>query len=84
MSKVRVAVIDDNEKMCDLLEDVLLMEDDMEVVGKATDGMSGLDLIRNKEPDVVLLDLGARLVVNMIYFLIQAIPLVFLYLYSGQ
>lgn len=57
MGKIRVAIIDDNEKMCDLLEDIVMFEEDMEVAGKATDGTAGLELIKNKEPDVVLLDL---------------------------
>ena len=57
MGKISVAIIDDNERICTLLEDILKPENDMEVVGKAVDGMQGMDLIREKEPDVVLLDL---------------------------
>ena len=57
MGKVTVGIIDDNEKIGILLEDILRPESDIEVVGKALDGVTGLELIREKEPDVILLDL---------------------------
>ncbi|WP_132280752.1 sporulation transcription factor Spo0A [Natranaerovirga hydrolytica] len=57
MSRIKVAIVDDNEKMCYLLEEILKSEDDIEVVGKAHNGVEGVKLIKSKEPDVVLLDI---------------------------
>lgn len=57
LSKIKVAVVDDNEKMCSLLEEILTNEEDIEVVGKAQNGLEGVKLIKEKEPDVVLLDI---------------------------
>ena len=57
MSKINVAIVDDNERMVMLLENILKEDADITVVGKGTDGLQALTLIREKEPDVVLLDL---------------------------
>lgn len=57
LSRIKVAIVDDNEKMCYLLEEILKSEDDIEVVGKAHNGVEGVKLIKSKEPDVVLLDI---------------------------
>ena len=57
MSKINVAIVDDNERMVMLLENILKEDADITVVGKGTDGLQALTLIHEKEPDVVLLDL---------------------------
>lgn len=57
MSKTSVVIVDDNEAMVQLLEEILKPEPDIEVVGTAGDGISALDVIREKAPDVVLLDI---------------------------
>ena len=57
MDKISVAIVDDNERMVDLLDNILKMEKGIEVVGKCSDGLQAIDLIRDKEPDVVLLDM---------------------------
>lgn len=57
MEKLRVLVADDNEKMVNLLGELVSGETDMELVGKATDGEAACRLIKQSEPDVVLLDL---------------------------
>ena len=57
MGKISVAIVDDNERILNLLEDILKEDTDIEVVGKAENGVEALELIKEKKPDVVLLDL---------------------------
>lgn len=57
MTKLNVAIADDNERIRTLLDDILTAEDDINVVGTAKDGEEAYQLIKEKEPDVVLLDL---------------------------
>ena len=56
MSKIKLMVVDDNKEFCNLVKDYVYMQDDMEFSGSAYDGISALDMIRYKRPDVVLLD----------------------------
>ena len=57
MSKISVAIVDDNERIVSLLEDVLTEDLDIEFVGKAHNGIDALEIIKQKSPDIVLLDL---------------------------
>lgn len=57
MAKIRVAVVDDNESTVETLVECLKKDEDIEVVGTAYDGLQALTIIRDKEPDVMLLDL---------------------------
>lgn len=57
MEHLNVAIADDNERILDMLEEVINMDKDLEVVGKAKNGEEMCQIIKNKEPDVVLLDL---------------------------
>lgn len=53
----RLVLIDDNPRMLMHYEDVLKADRSIEVAGKALDGRTGLELIRRKKPDLVLLDM---------------------------
>ena len=57
MEQVNVAIADDNERILDLLEEIINMDKELHVVGKAKNGEEMFQIIRNKQPDVVLLDL---------------------------
>ena len=57
MSKINVAIVDDNERIVSLLDNILKTDDSIEVVGKADNGVGAIDIIKENEPDVVLLDL---------------------------
>lgn len=57
MGKIKVLIADDNLRSAGLMEETLKKDKDIEVIGKAEDGMDALEQIRTKEPDVVLLDL---------------------------
>lgn len=56
-SPIKIAVIDDNEAMTDLLVDLLDGLANFQVVGQAYDGKTGIDMILEKQPEVVILDL---------------------------
>lgn len=57
MGKINVAIVDDNERIVNLLDHICSSDESIEVVGKAEDGLKAIDMIRKNEPDVVLLDL---------------------------
>ncbi len=57
MSKLTVAIADDNERMVRLLENLVSSDEELHVVGTAKDGEEAYKLIKDKEPDVVLLDM---------------------------
>lgn len=57
MEKIKVAIADDNEILLDLLEEIVNSDEELTIVGKAKNGEEACDLIRQKNPDVVLLDI---------------------------
>ncbi len=57
MAKINVAIVDDNERMVNLLSDIMKEDKDIEVVGTAGNGIDALSIIKDKSPDIVLLDL---------------------------
>ena len=48
MDKIRVAIADDNKLMADVLEEIIQQDQDMEIVGKASDGEEAYQLIRSE------------------------------------
>lgn len=57
MEKLGVVIADDNERILQLLEDILSNDDEIEVLGKAKNGEEAIHVITEKEPDVVLIDI---------------------------
>ncbi len=57
MEKLSVAIADDNENMIRLLSDIVRTDEELQVIGTAKDGEEAYEMIRTKEPDVVLLDI---------------------------
>lgn len=57
MAHLNVAIGDDNERILELLGDIVSSDKDLTLVGKANNGEDMCRLIKNKQPDVVLLDL---------------------------
>lgn len=57
MSKWSVAIADDNERMVEILDHILRKDEDIQVVGVARNGEEACRIIREKEPDIMLLDI---------------------------
>jgi DNA-binding NarL/FixJ family response regulator len=55
--KIRVVIADDHPIVRDGLRKLLSLEDDIEVIGEASDGREVLTVVQQTDPDVVLLDL---------------------------
>ena len=54
---IRVVLADDHPIVRDGLRKLLSLEDDIQVVGEASDGREVLQMVQDTEPDVVILDL---------------------------
>ncbi|HJA67504.1 sporulation transcription factor Spo0A [Lachnoclostridium sp. An169] len=57
MEHLNVAIADDNQKILDMLETIISMDKELNLVGKAKNGEEMCQIIKNRQPDVVLLDL---------------------------
>ena len=57
MERLKVAIADDNERMLRLLGDIIESDGELDVIGTARDGEEAYQVIKTKEPDVVLLDI---------------------------
>ncbi len=57
MEKLNVAIADDNNRVVQLLDHIVSSDSELEVVGKAENGEELVEIIKQKEPDVVLLDI---------------------------
>ena len=57
MSGINVAIADDNERILDLLGEMVNSDRELNLVGKANNGEDIYEIIKEKQPDVVLLDL---------------------------
>ncbi len=55
MEKINVLIVDDNARTVAMLEEIVQGDEDMTVIGKAENGLDALEMIKEKEPDVVLL-----------------------------
>lgn len=57
MDKISIMIADDNKEFCEILQDSLGRTEDFMVAGVAYDGHQALRMIREREPDIVLLDI---------------------------
>jgi DNA-binding NarL/FixJ family response regulator len=58
MGKIRIVVVDDHPLFQQGVIDAFSLEDDIEIVGKSSNGGDGLELIRNQNPDVAVVDVN--------------------------
>lgn len=56
MEKISVVIIDDNKPLCQSLQKDIDETSDLETIGIAHDGLEGFEMIQEKLPDVVILD----------------------------
>lgn len=57
MENVKVCIADDNRDLVMLLEDYINSQEDMEVIGKSYNGQECLEMVQEKLPDVLILDI---------------------------
>lgn len=57
LEKIKVAMADDNREVVNLIEEYLTAQQDMEVIGVAYNGLECLQMVKDKKPDVLLLDI---------------------------
>jgi DNA-binding NarL/FixJ family response regulator len=55
--RCRVLLVDDHERMREMLRSVLTLFDDVELVGEAGDGEEAIQRVASCKPDIVLLDI---------------------------
>lgn len=57
MENVNVVIVDDNPMILNTLDEVISSEAGRSVIGRADNGKDAIDMIKDTQPDVVLLDL---------------------------
>ena len=57
MEKLNIAIADDNALMVQLLDQIVSSDEELRVVGKAGNGEELIDIIKEKKPDVDLMDI---------------------------
>jgi len=56
-NKISVLIADDNVQFGDMLQEFINSNDDMQVVGVARDGVQAIEMIKDYNPDIVILDI---------------------------
>lgn len=86
--KIKVFIVDDSPLMCKALEQILLEDPDIEIVGQALSGQSALEALENIESDVCTLDVqmpGMNGVTLLKHIMIRhPIPALMLSAYTGE
>ena len=54
---IRIAIAEDHQALLDGIKLMLEFETDIEVVGEANDGEELLEIVKSKQPDLVLTDI---------------------------
>lgn len=57
VEKIKVCLVGDNKELVSMLESYVAAQDDMEVIGTAYNGQECLNLLTDKQPDVLVLDI---------------------------
>jgi DNA-binding NarL/FixJ family response regulator len=54
---MKILIVDDSELLRDRLRDSLMAVKDVEIVGEATNGIEAMEIIKDKNPDFIILDI---------------------------
>ncbi|GGI11348.1 sporulation transcription factor Spo0A [Bacillus sp. JJ664] len=90
MEKIKVLLVDDNKELVIMLENYINAQADMEVVGVAFNGQDCLPLVKEKKPDVLVLDIimphldGLAVLDRLRAGLVEKIPNVIMLTAFGQ
>lgn len=57
MDRIKLLLIDDHEMVRMGLRTYLELDEEIEIVGEANNGLEGFELCKEKEPDIILMDL---------------------------
>jgi len=57
MKKIKILVVEDQSVVREGIVAILSLQEDMEVIGEAVDGIIAVELARKAKPDVILLDM---------------------------
>jgi NarL family two-component system response regulator LiaR len=57
MKKIKILVVEDQSVVREGVIAILSLQEDLEVVGEAVDGISAMEIARKTKPDVILLDM---------------------------
>ncbi len=57
MDKIKIMIADNNRELCDTLAELIGLQEDMELIGTAYDGIEALQVIDKYKPDVLILDI---------------------------
>lgn len=57
MDHIKILIVDDHPMMREALRASLMSEDDLEVIGEASDAFEAFSLLEKLQPDVILMDL---------------------------
>lgn len=55
--KIKVIIADDNEDFCDILEEFINQQEDIEIIATALDGQAVLNLVKKHKVDLIVLDI---------------------------
>jgi two-component system response regulator (stage 0 sporulation protein A) len=55
--KIKILIADDNKEFCEIVGEYLSRERDIELVGTANDGFEALEMIKESNPDILVLDI---------------------------
>lgn len=55
--KTRVLIIDDSDTATELIAAILMSDPELEVVGRARDGIEGVEMTKELRPDVITMDI---------------------------
>jgi pilus assembly protein CpaE len=57
-NKIKIVIVDDSEQTRDNIGAIMSFEKDIEIVGEAENGEEAIEVVKNKRPNIVLMDIN--------------------------